>query len=105
MAKPKADPKTDIVSVVRAGYAFDGPCVELGALVDEEGPRAEAKVRVPLAMLNRHGLVASATGSGKTKTLQLMAEQLSAAGVPVFCGRRQGRPVRTGVAGTTQRED
>ena len=50
-------------------------------------------------MLNRHGLVAGATGTGKTKTLQLMAEQLSAAGVPVVPRRRQGRPVRAGRAG------
>jgi hypothetical protein len=41
-------------------------------------------VAVPLAMLSRHGLIAGATGTGKTKTLQLMAEQISAAGVPVF---------------------
>ena len=37
----------------------------------------DVKIRIPLAMLNRHGLVAGATGTGKTKTLQLMAEQLS----------------------------
>jgi len=43
-----------------------------------------SQVRIPLAMFNRHGLVAGATGTGKTKTLQLLAEQLSAAGVPVL---------------------
>ena len=93
MAKPKTDPKTDsttdIVAAVREGYQFDGPCVELGALVND-GPRADAKVRVPLAMLNRHGLIAGATGTGKTKTLQLMAEQLSVAGVPVFAADIKG---------------
>src|ERR671912_238508 len=82
--------KIDIVSTVRDGYAFDGPCVELGALVVDGAPRAEAKVRVPLAMLNRHGLVAGATGTGKTKTLQLVAEQLSAAGVPVVLADVKG---------------
>ena len=41
-------------------------------------------------MLNRHGLVAGATGTGKTKTLQLMAEQISAAGVPVFAADIKG---------------
>ena len=40
-------------------------------------------MQVPLAMMNRHGLIAGATGTGKTKTLQGIAEQLSAAGVPV----------------------
>src|SRR6185295_16031234 len=47
-------------------------------------------VRIPLAMLNRHGLIAGATGTGKTKTLQLLAEQLSAAGVPVFAADIKG---------------
>ena len=47
-------------------------------------------MRIPLAMVNRHGLVAGATGTGKTKTLQLMAEQLSAAGVPVMAADIKG---------------
>ena len=85
-----ATAKIDIETAVREGYAFDGPCVELGALIVDNGPRPDVKVRVPLAMLNRHGLVAGATGTGKTKTLQLMAEQLSAAGVPVFAADVKG---------------
>jgi uncharacterized protein len=85
-----AEAETDLVATVRHGYAFDGPCMELGALVVDGMPRADAKVRVPLAMLNRHGLVAGATGTGKTKTLQLMAEQLSVAGVPVFAADIKG---------------
>ncbi|HEY9409554.1 MAG TPA: helicase HerA-like domain-containing protein [Jiangellaceae bacterium] len=80
----------DIVATVRAGYAFDGPCVELGALIVDGTPRPDARVRVPLAMLNRHGLVAGATGTGKTKTLQVMAEQISMAGVPVFAADIKG---------------
>jgi DNA helicase HerA-like ATPase len=51
---------------------------------------AGARVRIPFATLNRHGLVAGATGTGKTKTLQLMAEQLSAAGVAVFAADIKG---------------
>ena len=85
-----AKAKTDIVAAVREGYAFEGPCIELGALVTDDGPRAEVKVRVPLSMLNRHGLVAGATGTGKTKTLQVMAEQLSLLGVPVFAADIKG---------------
>lgn len=80
----------DIVETVRAGYAFDGPCVELGALIVDGTPQPDARVRVPLAMLNRHGLVAGATGTGKTKTLQVMAEQISMAGVPVFAADIKG---------------
>ena len=50
----------------------------------------DTHIRIPLAMLNRHGLVAGATGTGKTKTLQLLAEQLSAHGVPVFAADIKG---------------
>ena len=50
----------------------------------------DAAVRVPLATMNRHGLVAGATGTGKTKTLQLLAEQLSRAGVPVLVADVKG---------------
>ncbi|GGH41382.1 ATPase [Dyadobacter endophyticus] len=50
----------------------------------------EARVNLPLRMMNRHGLVAGATGSGKTRTLQVFAEQLSAAGVPVFMSDIKG---------------
>ena len=82
--------ETDIPAAVRAGYAFAGPALELGALVVGEGCDPTAKVRIPLSMVNRHGLVAGATGTGKTKTLQAMAEQLSAAGVPVFLADIKG---------------
>jgi DNA helicase HerA-like ATPase len=78
------------VAQVASGYAFDGPAIELGALVEDGTARPEAAVRIPLAMVNRHGLVAGATGTGKTKTLQLMAEQLSAAGVPVLAADIKG---------------
>jgi hypothetical protein len=78
------------VDAVRAGYAFSGPALELGALLSGGQPLADVQVRVPLGMLNRHGLVAGATGTGKTKTLQLMAEQLSAQGVPVFLADVKG---------------
>jgi DNA helicase HerA-like ATPase len=78
------------VDAVRAGYAFSGPALELGALLSGGQPLADVQVRVPLGMLSRHGLVAGATGTGKTKTLQLMAEQLSAQGVPVFLADVKG---------------
>ena len=51
---------------------------------------SDVRIRIPLGMLNRHGLVAGATGTGKTKTLQLLAEQLSANGVPVFAADIKG---------------
>jgi DNA helicase HerA-like ATPase len=82
-----ADPQVD---AVRTGYAFSGPALELGSLLSGGQPLPDVQVRVPLGMLNRHGLVAGATGTGKTKTLQLMAEQLSAQGVPVFLADIKG---------------
>ena len=75
---------------IAAAYAADGPALDLGLGVHEGKVAPEASVRVPLAMLNRHGLIAGATGTGKTKTLQLMTEQLSAAGVPVFVADVKG---------------
>ncbi|MGZ5367069.1 helicase HerA-like domain-containing protein [Aeromicrobium sp.] len=87
-----AEPATkssEIVEIVKAGYSFEGIAIEMGALVDGD-PVPEAQVRIPLAMLNRHGLVAGATGTGKTKTLQVLAEQISANGVPVFAADIKG---------------
>ncbi len=72
----------------RARRSSSGPGMLDGALVPE------AAVRLPLAMMNRHGLIAGATGTGKTRTLQLIAEQLSAAGVAGVRGRREGRRLR-----------
>ncbi|MCU1691118.1 MAG: ATPase [Frankiales bacterium] len=77
-------------SELGAAYAIDGPALELGAVVVDGEAHPDARVRMPLSMLNRHGLVAGATGTGKTKTLQLMAEQMSAAGIPVFLADIKG---------------
>src|SRR5205085_11825068 len=77
-------------SEIAAGYASEGAALELGAVVIDGQADAAAAVRLPLATLNRHGLVAGATGTGKTKTLQLVAEQLSAAGVPVVLADVKG---------------
>ena len=67
-----------------------GPALELGTVVLDDTAFPTARIRMPLSMLNRHGLVAGATGTGKTKTLQLIAEQLSDAGVPVFLADIKG---------------
>ncbi len=79
-----------VEAAVRAGYAFEGPALELGALMLDAATTTDVPVRIPLGMLNRHGLVAGATGTGKTVTLQLLAEQLSHAGVPVFAADIKG---------------
>ncbi len=70
-----------IAAAVAPGYAFDGPALELGGLMLDETTLSDVHIRIPLGMLNRHGLVAGATGTGKTKTLQLLAEQLSVRGI------------------------
>ena len=90
MTEPLGSAADQVVETVRAGYAFEGTALELGALMLDATTVADAPVRIPLRMLNRHGLVAGATGTGKTKTLQLLAEQLSANGVPVFAADIKG---------------
>src|SRR5499426_4054315 len=81
------------------GYVTSGRAVELGTVVVDGQVDASAAIRLPLATLNRHGLVAGATGTGKTKTLQLIAEQLSAAGVPVLLADIKGDVSGIAVAG------
>src|SRR5688572_25132458 len=75
---------------IAAAYRTEGASLDLGRGVHEGAVHRDAEVRVPLATLNRHGLVAGATGTGKTRTLQLMAEQLSAAGVAVLVADVKG---------------
>jgi DNA helicase HerA-like ATPase len=87
--QPGAELSEEVSAIVR-GYTYDEPAVELGVLMEDDTPVPSAIIRIPLAMLNRHGLVSGATGTGKTKTLQLMAEQISAAGVPVFAADIKG---------------
>ncbi len=81
---------TDFETALAAGYGFEAPAVTFGAGMQGEEAVSSVQVRVPLTMLNRHGLVAGATGTGKTKTLQVLAEQLSEAGVPVFISDIKG---------------
>ena len=72
------------VEAMKSGYALDEPAIVIGSPMHEGELSNETRVQVALSMMNRHGLVAGATGTGKTKTLQLLAGQLSKAGVPVF---------------------
>ncbi len=72
------------------GYATDEPVAVLGCPMLDGEILSEVRVGLPLSTANRHGLVAGATGTGKTKTLQILAGQLSAAGVPVFVADVKG---------------
>ncbi|ALO65471.1 ATPase [Arthrobacter alpinus] len=80
----------ELISKIQAGYTFSGSSIALGAAMVDGETHPEAQVSLPLAMMNRHGLVAGATGTGKTVTLHMMAEQLSTAGVPVFMADIKG---------------
>ena len=82
------DPK--LIAAARASFPAVDAAIVLGAPLSASEAHPEPLVRVPLSILNRHGLVAGATGTGKTKTLQLVAEQLSRAGVPVFLADLKG---------------
>ncbi len=84
-----AEPK-EFATRITAAYATEGAAVALGRGLLGGAVVPEAVVQVPASMCNRHGLIAGATGTGKTKTLQLMAEQLSAMGVPVFAADVKG---------------
>jgi DNA helicase HerA-like ATPase len=78
------------IEAMTAGYALDEPGIVIGSSMHDGELHNETRVQVALSMMNRHGLVAGATGTGKTKTLQLLAGQLSKAGVPVFVADVKG---------------
>lgn len=88
-----------VVDAAKAAFASQGPAITLGAVVYEGQCYPGPVVTIPLGMLNRHGLIAGATGTGKTKTLQLMAEQLSAQGVPVCLADIKGDVSGTAMPG------
>ena len=71
-------------------YDHAAPGIEIGHGIHDGTVFGSVPVRIPLKMLNRHGLIAGSTGTGKTRTLQVMAEQLSAAGVPTFVSDVKG---------------
>lgn len=67
---------------MKAGYALNEPAILLGSPIDGTAILADVRIQVALSALSRHGLIAGATGTGKTKTLQAIAGPLSLAGVP-----------------------
>ena len=69
------------ISQIQSAYQFSGESILLGAGMLDGKVFAECPVSIPLKTINRHGLIAGATGTGKTKSLQLTAEQLSHKGV------------------------
>ncbi len=82
--------RENFIAAIQKSYNTEKPSIHLGSGILDGEIIAEAGVNLPLKMMNRHGLIAGATGSGKTRTLQVFAEQLSAAGVPVFMSDIKG---------------
>ena len=76
--------KNEFVQAIKEGYTFKGESVKIGAAILDGEVVEEAAIYLPLKTMNRHGLIAGATGTGKTKTLQMISEFLSDASVPVL---------------------
>src|SRR5436305_13846543 len=76
--------KETFVDLIKKGYNFKSESVKIGCGVFGNEVIKEAVIALPLKTMNRHGLIAGATGTGKTKTLQLITECLSDASVPVL---------------------
>lgn len=93
--------KEDFIAAVQKSYTTTLPSIHLGSGILNGEIMTDARVTIPLRMMNRHGLIAGATGSGKTRTLQVLAEQLADAGVPVFMSDIKGDLSGMAQPGTT----
>lgn len=78
------DRKDAFIKNINEGYDSKGESIILGGAMLDGEALADATVKIPLKTLNRHGLIAGATGTGKTKTIQVLSEQLSSFGIPVL---------------------
>ncbi|MFQ6483485.1 helicase HerA-like domain-containing protein [Brachybacterium epidermidis] len=88
---PAAPPaSSEEAEAIRTAYGFEGARIHLGAMLDGDEPDPSVPVNLAVSMLNRHGLIAGATGTGKTRTLQVIAEQAAHAGAAVFVADMKG---------------
>ena len=86
---------------IQGAYSWDVPAVTIGTLIDGGARVPGVSAKMPLPMFNRHILVAGATGTGKTRTLQLLAEGLSANGSSVLLCDVKGDLTGLAEAGTS----
>ncbi len=92
---------TAFLASVNNGYTFKSESVQIGIGMLDGKAVPGAAINLPLKTMNRHGLIAGATGTGKTKTLQMISEALSNASVPVFLVDIKGDLSGIGAPGTT----
>jgi len=92
--------KSKLLEAVQAGYSFKGEHVKIGRAMFEGEVVPDADIFLPLKTLNRHGLIAGATGTGKTKTLQMISESLSDNSIPVLLMDIKGDLSGIAAAGT-----
>lgn len=92
--------KAAFLQAIKDGYTFKGESVILGTGILDGEAVSDATVKLSLRTLNRHGLIAGATGTGKTKTLQVISEALSDASIPVVLMDIKGDLSGIGAAGT-----
>jgi DNA helicase HerA-like ATPase len=76
--------KEKFIDEIQKSFTFKGDHIILGGAIYQQQPVQDLQIKIPLKTLNRHGLIAGATGTGKTKTLQVIAERLSEKSVPVL---------------------
>jgi DNA helicase HerA-like ATPase len=76
--------KDEFLQQINDGYTTKGDSITLGSAMLDGEALPDAHIKIPLKTLNRHGLIAGATGTGKTKTIQVLSEQLSSCGIPVL---------------------
>ena len=103
-ATPASSPSSDLsafATQILAAYSWDVPAITIGTLIDGGARVPGVSAAMPVPMFNRHLLVAGATGTGKTRTLQLLAEGLSAAGSSVLLCDVKGDLTGLGEAGAS----